>query len=621
MYLTMKGKSVKSRLLRNLAGSFLLLIFFLVSFAGIDAAELISDGPSFSPNSDGFHDQAEFQLIHFDYRNAVLENWTFRIFNKTGKPVRTIKADRRSIQPEPSFSNFFLPSVNDTKPLLIFDKLTWDGRDDESMIVPDGNYEVRLEVKSLKGKFTAFELKTEITVDTEAPSIEISAVSPVIVRSAAAKPSDSLDEISILQKSKGGYQYSGKIFNSSMELIEERKWTDELPEKIFWNGKSKGGEFVPYGNYLYSLTAVDGAGNISEKSYSDLMVIPENAPFYLSCGGCIFNSEKSTVRFQLKPLSEFQKKINSKEYKNSLFSWELGILKEKGNELVFLDKGRGLPSEVSLAGQNNILSEGNYRARIVLRYQNESFESVFRSFNIDSSPPDVAMTLSGNVLSHDGDNENEQVNILLNYSDIHPPASWRLTVTLLSDSKYKFRKKITEFSGRFIPEKIVWKGAGDKIQLNSFEKIELSFSATDYAGSKSREITKIIYTDGLIVNVSDNGDELRIEMPVQGYFKPEQKLTERMKENLNRIVDKLKRYSHYSISVETHESFPGREEENLNITEIRSKNIYDYLILKKISPARMEYRGLGETELKDTQDEPFIHYRNERIVIRMFRIH
>lgn len=65
---------------------------------------------------------------------------------------------------------------------------------------------------------------------------------------------------------------------------------------------------------------------------------------------------------------------------------------------------------------------------------------------------------------------------------------------------------------------------------------------------------------------------------------------------LNEVVRLLKENKALKIQVTSHTSSGPNETYNLNLSDKRAKNIYDYLIQKDVNPNQLKYQGLGSAE-------------------------
>ena len=96
-------------------------------------------------------------------------------------------------------------------------------------------------------------------------------------------------------------------------------------------------------------------------------------------------------------------------------------------------------------------------------------------------------------------------------------------------------------------------------------------------------------------------------------------LYEASKAGLDRLAEALKRHPSLRLEVGGHTDAVGKYEDNLALSERRAKAVYDYLILRGISPERLTYRGYGETRPIATNDTPEGRAQNRRTTLTPLR--
>jgi outer membrane protein OmpA-like peptidoglycan-associated protein len=87
------------------------------------------------------------------------------------------------------------------------------------------------------------------------------------------------------------------------------------------------------------------------------------------------------------------------------------------------------------------------------------------------------------------------------------------------------------------------------------------------------------------------------EISQKVYFEIEKStILEDAKETLNELIDVLERYSHYNIEILGHADSTGPDQYNQVLSESRAKAVMYYLISKGVDPARLSFKGFGETQ-------------------------
>jgi N,N-dimethylformamidase beta subunit-like protein/flagellar hook capping protein FlgD len=188
---------------------------------------------AFSPNGDGVRDHTR---VGFDLSEPATVD--FSILDAEGNPVRTLVDDKRL--------------AGDTK-----HRFRWDGRDDDGEIVPDGTYRMRL-VRRDEGR--VIDSYKELRVDTVRPRVRLVSAQPSVIA-----PGEPGQDFSVRVR------YAGPV-NQAPEFRVFR--TDDGPPRVVqrfrgdetrsgvWDGLVAG-EPAPDGEYAFTVTVRDHAGNLS----------------------------------------------------------------------------------------------------------------------------------------------------------------------------------------------------------------------------------------------------------------------------------------------------------------------------------------------------------------------
>jgi hypothetical protein len=194
-----------------------------------------------SPNDDKVRDTTR---IGFDLHTPA--TISFSVIDTDGDVVRTL------------FKNRHLPGDS-------HDRFTWDGRDDDGRVVPDGTYRMRV-IRRDQGR--VLDSIKKVIVDTRKPKVSIAAVTPNVVSPGVP----------------GGARrvrvtYRGPI-NAQPEF---RVWHTDVvsgPPRIarrfrghgrtgVWDGTVRGSA-TPDGSYAFTVRVRDKAGNLTEAPASPL---------------------------------------------------------------------------------------------------------------------------------------------------------------------------------------------------------------------------------------------------------------------------------------------------------------------------------------------------------------
>jgi hypothetical protein len=184
----------------------------------------------FSPVCECLHDVA---VISFVLRRR--ETVTLQIVDSKGHTVRTLVRKRREPKGRVSY--------------------TWDGRDDEGVIVPDGAYRPRVH---LERHGRTLVLPNRIHVDSRAPTITLVGVSPRVFSPDGDGRADRVTARYEIDEPARAMM----LVNGRRRVFERYRKTSG---KLVWFGQLDGST-APPGTYEIRLRAVDQAGNASPRT-------------------------------------------------------------------------------------------------------------------------------------------------------------------------------------------------------------------------------------------------------------------------------------------------------------------------------------------------------------------
>ena len=87
---------------------------------------------------------------------------------------------------------------------------------------------------------------------------------------------------------------------------------------------------------------------------------------------------------------------------------------------------------------------------------------------------------------------------------------------------------------------------------------------------------------------------------------------------LDEIVEILKRYPNYGVSIEGHTDSHGEQADNLSISQKRAKTCYEYLLNNGIASERMIYNGFGQLQPKFANTTAEGRAKNRRVEFSIF---
>ena len=102
-------------------------------------------------------------------------------------------------------------------------------------------------------------------------------------------------------------------------------------------------------------------------------------------------------------------------------------------------------------------------------------------------------------------------------------------------------------------------------------------------------------TTGGCPEIAVEDQELMVEAQRQVRFRTaSSELLEASREVLNKIVELLKEYPYYRLTLEGYTDSVGRADSNQRLSERRAKACYDYLLEQEVDASRISYEGFGE---------------------------
>lgn len=193
----------------------------------------------FSPNGDGFKDETR---VGFDLSEPA--QVTFEVVDGEGNEVRRI-VDARRLAGDEKY------------------RFTWDGRDDDGNLVPDGTYRMRVVRRDESRVIDSYK---EITVDRRPPRVKLVSAEPSVIAPAAPGQSP---RVRIRYQGPVNQAPVFRVFRTDGgEPRVVRRFRGDNRRLGVWNGDvSTGAETsapAPDGDYAFTVEVRDRAGNRTE---------------------------------------------------------------------------------------------------------------------------------------------------------------------------------------------------------------------------------------------------------------------------------------------------------------------------------------------------------------------
>lgn len=589
--------------------------------------ELYIPWESFSPGTDSIRNVLNVSIKNPDQLPGSVTDWLLNIKNEQGQAIRSFRAERRLIRQRPALHNLFFPGDDDVRKVTLFETIQWDGKDESGQPVPDGNYAIEGWLQVGAGDRLYFANRT-VTVDRQMPGLQIQ-VDRAVYRLPSPDhptlPGDSPAPIVIQQlaNSDPGTKYSIQIENEAGRIVYSRPPEETINSTFQWAARDNDREQVPEGVYTYRLTAEDPAGNLNVVYFDHLIVSTKELILDLRNSASGISPEGDgnfdTIRFWIEPVPERKRFLENWNQRLKVTHWMFSILNESGRGIRKLEGMGPVPSHVEWDGRNqlgDLASDGFYFVTFSLDTSMGRVESLPYRIALDTRKPRISGHTSVDRFTPDGDGEGDTLCFYLAGEDESGIADW--SIEILSSSS-PAGGLIQKYSGKGDPpEQIIWKGSGyHGNPVDSFESLDVRYTATDRYGNKMVRLGPSLKTGPLFRVLEPGKSELIVRIPSKNHFDALDQLTLQGKTVLEQFLNAYKRYKKYDIYIEVHSGEPGEEEENLFHSEKRAREIRDFFLDHGIEEPGLFYKGMGESELLYSSEFQHLRYRNQRIQIRL----
>ncbi len=518
---------------------------------------------SFSPNYDREKDTLVFNISV--ETNRMVEHWELKIFDEKGNLVRRYKD---SISEEYNLIKLFAKIFEKKEYTPVPEKIEWDGISDSGSVMPEGNYKAVFSI--INGELTNNSLTNYITLDITPPygtisldDIYFSPNDDGIKDSLIVKPSFSPDNWKMI------------IFNKNGVNVFEIDYSNKVPEQIKWNGLDKNGFPLQKGLYDILFFGSDEAGNKNILYVNDILLSRDKYIAILSF--------KKEISFALNKNIDIRLLTFPEDVKVSKYRIE--ISKDK---LIKTLEGKGQPDFIQWDGKDNLgkmIDDGKYFMVAYVEFENgEKAKSEKYDLIIDSTPPVVNFSMENVPFSPDGDGENDNLKINLNFKDF--VGFDRAILRIYDPDKRLFKEFLIKESNKTI----FWNGRSESGELvESAQDYQCEIEAFDKLSNSTRKNIANIPTDILVEKI-DRGYKIRINNIEFEFNKYE--IMPKSLPILKRLVQILKKYPEYEIEIQGHTDNIGSENYNLKLSKQRADSVYNFLKKEGISN-KMSTRGLG----------------------------
>ena len=162
-------------------------------------------------------------------------------------------------------------SYLDSKP----EKIKWDGKNDNGILVPDGVYHYKISCKDKAGNSNSAEIKN-IIISTEQTPINIT-----IDKSAMSPNSDGISDTILISSDipveRGIVSWEMEVVDNQEKIVWKKIGKNSLPKSVSFNGLNSNGDLLNEGEYSAKLSVLYQNGN-NPKSTSPNFIIDITPP-------------------------------------------------------------------------------------------------------------------------------------------------------------------------------------------------------------------------------------------------------------------------------------------------------------------------------------------------------
>lgn len=565
---------------------------------------LAANDSAFSPNGDKVQDTISFTPV--SPQSSDVTNYTFRILDANAKVVYE-KSEAKK-----------LPA-----------NLSWNGKDSDGILCPDGSYVASLIIKTSNGSESNASTG-KFVLDTVAPSMTAE------IQWADFSPDGDGNQDSIPVKvlnSSSEKSWSCEVRNNKNAVVKKYTWNGQV-RNFEWDGTDESGNTAPDGTYSLVFLSRDEAGNSFTSTFKDINLDNRETKVYLMAE----NEGISPNGDKVLDTQVFDVKVSVTE---NITNWKFDVRKEDGTSVrSWSEKDQAnLPSRIIWDGldSDGKVCEGTYTGTLSVSYKKGNRVSTVSSpFICTATPPQLRVQTAPEYFSPDNDGVDDDLFIKLTGTTKAKIKNWSFTIFDPKDRPFFVTSGKSQ-----ITERMIWDGLSN-VQKNANGKAEsvqsamdypYTFTVTDNLGMTST-IKGVIPVDVLVIR---EGNVLKMAVPSiiflsdsSEFQKAQKNLTdEQVAKNmqvLNRIADILKKFKDYKVTIVGHanrtsDNLEEETEDNMMVwgraltplSQERAAAIKEFLIKKGVNAASISTDGKGGTEPVANPKDKDNNWKNRRV--------
>ncbi|MDA3949592.1 MAG: gliding motility-associated C-terminal domain-containing protein [Spirochaeta sp.] len=393
---------------------------------------------------------------------AVVSAYEVRVDNEDGEPIYrfSASADDAAVEQMKESGLNALPT-----------EILWNGRDEKSQFVPEGNYILTVSVTDSAGR-SGESAPFSVIVNNSTPQADVEVGYNVF----SPDGDGERDVMPIRQYGSDASQWSGRIVNDEGTTVASWDWEYDLPEELRWDGYRLNGDIVEDGRYTYVLTGHDEAGNRVTVRQENIRVDTADRSLALETDRRAFSPDGDEIRDTITFTPELPEDTQS-------IDWQFSVSASDGDTVMDRSGESDIPASFTFTGMSDgeTLSEGMYTAEMTVTFRNGETETAeAREVELDVTSPEVTVGLGQDQFSPDSDADPETQEITITHKT-DGGVSWKGRIIPANDDNAILTRNWNDS----LPETFSWNGQTGRGDAAGTGQYRYVLSATDRAGNRS----------------------------------------------------------------------------------------------------------------------------------------
>ncbi|MEX2444003.1 MAG: OmpA family protein [Alkalispirochaeta sp.] len=344
-------------------------------------------------NQDGVQDALSLPTSVLPVDRSVITYFRIDVLDVGGNPVYSFE---ETAEPR-RWYQFRRPAA-----VVPPDLVLWDGTTQSGDWAFDGPYRVAVEVRDNRDRTERLE-DIVVFVDNLAPFVDPSVAFPRFSPNGDGR----LDTIAIFQRrSSVEDEWVGELLDSASTVRHRWTWSGAALD-VVWDGTDDTGTILPSGTYTYRVSSTDRAGNPATYNVPDIILDTVPRAISVSVDKRIFSPNGDGVQDTLSISVDGTSR-------DTVSRALLSIVEITGDTVRDLRLTAGTSVATFDGADNNgtVLPDGQYHAVLLVEYRNgDEVSTASPVFELDTTPPVVAVSTDYRLFSPDGDGRRDAITI------------------------------------------------------------------------------------------------------------------------------------------------------------------------------------------------------------------